>query len=288
MGLEDRQYYRDSQSFSPFQFSTRAMVVNIILLNVAIFIIDAFTPKLPDSTLQTLNYWLGIRYQEPWAIWNYLTYGFAHASLGSPKGIWHILGNMITLFFLGRAVEEMLGRKEFLRFYLIAIVVCGVGFTLIRHLFQIPFATCVGASGGVAAVVAVFVFAFPRATILLYGIIPIPAWLVGCLFLGFDFLNALDPNSSTAWEAHLIGFAFGAIYFIKKWNFSNLQFAFRNPLSASKPNLRVHVPDAIDEQLQEQADRILEKISQQGEESLTSRERKILTKYSQELRKRRH
>jgi membrane associated rhomboid family serine protease len=288
MGLEDRSYYRDSRSFAPLQFNSRSMVVNIILINVAIFVLDAFTPRLPGiSDLQTLSYWMGIRYQEPWAIWNYLTYGFAHSSFSAPRGIWHILGNMITLFFLGRAVEELLGRKEFLRFYLVSIVVCGIGFTLIRHLFQQPFGSCVGASGGVAAVVAVFVFAFPRATLLLYGIIPIPAWLVGCLFLFFDFLSALDPRSATAWEAHVIGFAFGAVYFLRKWNFSIWQFSLRNPLGDSKPRLKLHNPDLIDPRLQEQADQILEKISEQGEESLTSRERKILTRYSEQLRKRR-
>lgn len=286
MGLEDRQYYRESQDFSPLRFSSRSLVVNIILINVIIFVIDAFTPKIEGIDMRTLSYWMGIRSDQPWAVWNYLTYGFAHASLGSQTGIWHIAGNMITLFFLGRAVEELLGRKEFLRFYLVSIVVAGVGFTLIRFLFQTPFNVCVGASGGVSAVVAVFVFAFPRATLLLYGIIPIPAWLVGCLFLLFDFMNALNPGSTTAWESHLIGFAFGAIYYLQKWNFSNFEFAVRNPFPTG-PRLKVHNPVGIDEQLQEQADLILQKISDLGEENLTNRERKILKRYSEELRKKR-
>lgn len=289
MGFEDRQYYRESRNFSPLQFNSRSLVVNIILINVIIFVMDAFSPALTSGEsigVRSLNYWLGIRYDQPWAFWNYLTYGFAHASLGSKIGLWHIAGNMITLFFLGRAVEELLGRKEFLRFYLVSIVVAGVGFTLIRFLLQSPFSVCVGASGGVSAVVAVFVFAFPRATLLLYGIIPIPAWLVGCLFLFFDFMNALNPASTTAWESHLIGFGFGAIYYLQKWNLSDFQFAIRNPLPAG-PRLKIHDPSGIDDQLQMQADDILQKISDFGEESLTNRERKILKRYSEALRKKR-
>ena len=56
---------------------------------------------------------------------------------------------------------------------------------------------------------------------------------------------------------------------------------------SSKPKLRVHDPgsSARDEKLKAQADKILEKISEQGEESLTSKERKILNKYSKKLRK---
>ena len=58
-------------------------------------------------------------------------------------------------------------------------------------------------------------------------------------------------------------------------------------LFKSRPKLRVHNPDSADNKLKEQADQILAKINEHGEESLTSKERRILNKYSQKLRKNR-
>jgi hypothetical protein len=152
-------------------------------------------------------------------------------------------------------------------------------------LVNYQFGSLVGASGGVSAVVALFVFMFPRATLLLFGVIPMRAWILGVILLAHNFYIALNPESRTAWEAHLIGFGFGAAYYYGKWNFSALKFG---GLPKRKPKLRVHDPDEGDDpQLQEEADRILKKISEQGEASLSRRERKVLTQYSQRLRQRR-
>jgi membrane associated rhomboid family serine protease len=311
MGLQDRDYYQyeSEQRFSGFSLDRRSIVAILVAINVAIFFIDAFTPRAPlpaawqqeidaindpaekavverrvSSGMRSLCYQLGVRYEYPWYVWNYLTYGFAHASIMTETGFMHVLGNMITLFFLGRAVEMALGRKEFLRFYLVSIVVCGIGFTVLRHLFQAKFYCMVGASGGVSAVVALFVFMFPRETVLLFGVVPVKAWIIGIVLLAYNLLIALNPESSTAWEAHLIGFGFGGAYFFGKWNLSNFQFG---SLPKRQPKLKVHDPDHIDSSLQEDADRILKKISEQGEKSLTRRERKILTQYSEKLRNQR-
>jgi hypothetical protein len=54
-----------------------------------------------------------------------------------------------------------------------------------------------------------------------------------------------------------------------------------------RDNLKIHNPDAIDGKLQLEADRLLQKINDQGEASLTRRERKTLNKYSKMIRKQR-
>ena len=59
---------------------------------------------------------------EPWKWWQFLTYGFFH-DLNSPI---HILFNMIMLYVFGRMVEARMGAGEFLRFYLLAIVIGGI------------------------------------------------------------------------------------------------------------------------------------------------------------------
>ena len=280
MGLEDRQYYRNENYGSNFgsSFGQMTVVSKIVIVNLIIFLLDAF--------FQT-NQWLAVRSDHPFFFWTYLTHGFAHASYTSDIGIWHIAGNMITLWFLGRPVEHRLGRQEFLRFYLVAIVVSGLGFALFRFAVgNIPFLV-VGASGGVSAVVALFIFMYPREKILLMAIIPMPAWLLGVLLLLSNFMTAFNPESQIAWEAHLIGAAFGAVYYLRRWNLSRFDLGKFGKSLKPRPKLKVHNPSEVDDKLKSQADRILEKISQEGEESLTPRERKTLNKYSERLRKNR-
>ena len=87
-------------------------------------------------------------------------------------------------------------------------------------------------------------------------------------------------------EAHIVGAAFGALYYFGGLNFRWLTFDWLKRPFKSKPNLKVHKPDA-DSLLQKQADEVLQKIAEQGEDSLSNKERKILNKYSKSVRSKR-
>ncbi len=299
MGLEDRQYYRDQNEWgrqwqpggsrsggAPFSMSGRSIVVTLIVINVAIAILNLFTPTLPDGS-HWLNHLMTLStevIQKPWLFYTFLTYGFAHAPLDGDGGLFHIAGNMLVLFFLGRWVEYRLGYWEFLRFYLVAIVLSGIAFVLMR-LPGDP-ASCLGASGAVSAVLMLFVFMYPRQKVLLFFVLPIPAWLLGAFVVGSDILTSLKPESVIAWEAHFAGLAFGAAYAYFGWNLRWLRFERLGGLFQSKPRLKVHAP-GTDSPLQSEADQILKKIADQGEESLTPKERRLLNRYSKHIRKRR-
>ena len=112
------------------------------------------------------------------------------------------------------------------------------------------------------------------------------AWVLGVIFVTMDLLRSFDPDSPIAWEAHLTGFAFGAAYFFFKWNFNWLQTEKLTGMFKSKPNLKIHRP-GTEEKLKREADEILQKINDQGEESLNARERRVLKKYSEQIRKKR-
>jgi membrane associated rhomboid family serine protease len=317
MGYEDREYYRESDSYQGggsmpgFSFDRQSIITTLIIINVAIFLLDAFTPRvtaydmipnLPDDPTavvdlgdgqlttvaqlkaETLGHWLSdtlaLKAHRPWEIWAYLTHGFAHASISSKTGIFHVGFNMLTLFFLGKFVEHHLGRAEFLKFYLVSIVVGGAVWLLIQMLTGGQ-GSIVGASGAVSAVVVYFIFLMPNARLLLMGVIPVPAWGVGVMFLVNNLYYAFTA-SQIAWEAHLAGGAFGMAYHLLNWNFSRVQMP---DLKRSK--LKIHQPAGIDPKLQSEADRILEKISQQGESSLSRAELKTLNKYSKLIRKQR-
>lgn len=284
MGYEDREYYREEggrTGLPGFRFNQQSIIFSLIVINVVIFFLDAFTPRLENG-----EHWLGellaLKADKIWAIWTYLTYGFAHAPLDSETSVFHVGFNMLTLFMLGRTVEQHLGGREFLKFYLIAIVVSGVGWLLPKLIFG-GAGAMVGASGAVSAVVIYFVFLAPHAKLLIWGVIPTPAWVVGALFLLMNVSMAFRATN-VAWEAHLIGGAFGMLYYKLGWNFSSVEMP-----DMKRSKVKIHQPDdgGGDDKLQQEADRILEKISQQGESSLTRRELKTLNKYSKSIRKNR-
>ena len=275
MGLQDRQYYQDSYS-SPFVTGStggRSMVTILIVINVAIFVADMFFPVISSILAMHPN-------ELPLKFWQFVTYGFAHAPMQSKESFFHVGGNMLVLFFLGRPVEMRLGKEEFLKFYLVAILIAGLGYFLLNVGSPMPM---VGASGAVSAVVALFIFLYPKQTLLLMGVIPMPAWVLGVIVVGMDLLRSMDPKSVIAWEAHLAGFFFGAAYFYFNWNFSFLKTESISKALKQKPNLKVHRPNKLD-RIREEGEAILEKINLEGEDSLTAKERKVLKQYSQQLR----
>ena len=330
MGYENREYFRDEEAgnmFGGFRGfagggSTRSIVTTLIIINVAIFVLDMFSSnvdmtarlntegwgvdalnELKESSKTRLRWladFLALKTDilfKPWYWWQFLTYGFAHSSITTKTSLWHIVGNMIVLFFLGRPIENRLGRSEFLKFYLLAILASGFGYLLIQMVAgrvfvemganQVP-RTVVGASGAVSAVVAAFVVFYPKQKLLLWGILPMPAWVLGILIVGMDLLNSFNPDSNVAGEAHLVGLAFGAAYVLLKWNLSWLKFDWLSDRLSGKPNLKIHEPSKKEEQLKQLADQILQKIADQGESSLTARERRTLNKYSKSVRKKRN
>lgn len=291
MGFESRDYSRDYQEprsgVRGFQFGHQSVVTSLVVANVIVWFVSMFT-QAAEAQAPALDNWLSLRTDRLYYLWSYITYGFVHAPLGSKTGIWHIAGNMITLWFLGRPVEQRLGRSEFAKFYFASILVSGLGWLLLYFAFDSGVVSLLGASGAVSAVVVLFIFMYPRETILLMGILPMPAWVLGLLLLGSNLLTALNPASAIAWEAHFVGAAFGYLYFKLHWSFAKFQWDGFSNWKRSRTKLKLHDPHTIDQKLQLDADKILAKISEQGEEGLTGRERKLLKKYSERLRKNRN
>ncbi len=306
MGIYDREYYQeDDQGRRIVRANSQmSLVTKLVIINFAIFIADAFTRQVPGTGQGWLSHFLSLGtdvYMHPLKLWTLLSYGFAHASLGSPEGIWHVGMNMFMLWMFGRDVEMRLGKREFLTLYLVAIVVSGLVWlgletfwlfnselgALLRQAGQ-PM-TLVGASGAVMTVFILFVLYDPRRTLYIWGIVAVPAWMVGLLLVGSDYLRAItNPNDSVAWQAHLAGAGLAFLYFRFRWNFSRF---IPNKLPAASvrmgPRLKVHDPDQRDASLEDEADRVLAKVHQQGLGSLTARERKVLEAHSRRVRDRR-
>ena len=287
MGIYDRNYYQeDNESWRPRAAGTgRSLVATLIIINVVIFFIDAFSADHPEGG-KIISHFMALDSRTPWAIWQYLTYGFAHSSINSQVGIFHLLGNMIMLFVLGRPMEHKLGRDEFLKFYLLAIVFSGLVFMLVNLISGRP-AACVGASGAVTGVVFLFVFNYPNQMLYLMGVVPVKTWILGVIWVGYDVLQAFDPNNNVAVEAHMGGLAFACAYHFLGWNFRWIRTEKLAALFQRRTHLKVHHPDDDPgaAAISDQADRVLQKVHEEGEESLTRKERKILERYSRQVRK---
>ena len=103
-----------------------------------------------------------------------------------------------------------------------------------------------GASGAIAGVVVLYALNFPRRTLLLFFVIPIPAWLFGVLMVGLDMLGATGRagTSNVAYSMHLAGAAFAFVYYQRGWNLTRLTAGRLSwPTFRRKPRLRVHKPE---------------------------------------------
>ena len=284
MGLYDRDYYRPEHPTWTASGSRSAVGI-LIGINVAVWVLDVFVldgviTRHLAATVGTLT--------RPWMWWQFITYGFVH----DPNQVAHVAFNMLGLYFLGRDIEDVYGTKQFTLLYLAMIVFGGVLWAAAETLHGAPEQlSVVGASGAISGIVALYALNFPRRMLMLYFVIPVPAWFAGVLLVAVDAYGAIaqPEGSQVAFLVHLGGAGLALIYYLAGWNFAKWvpsSFSVRWP--RRRPKLRVHAPDADEEpNLSDEVDRILEKISREGETSLTRQERRTLETASRQYQKRR-
>jgi membrane associated rhomboid family serine protease len=292
MGIYDRDYYREQRPQHRIR-GPRTVVGALILVNVAFFLANGLlfsnASAHPDWLTGVMAVKVGTL-TRPLQWWQFLTYGFAHAP---PPDYWHVAANMLVLFFLGRDIEARYGAKEFLRLYLVMLVVASVVWALIAKLSGEPdYHSAVGASGAISGIVILYALNFPHRTLLLFFVIPVPAWVAALLVVLIDIFGALNPDTArVAFTAHLGGAASAFLYYKLGWNLTRWSGWFSLDWVKPRPKLRVHDPDrrnAPEEHgLRDEVDRILKKISEQGEQSLTRRERRTLETASRQYQQRR-
>jgi membrane associated rhomboid family serine protease len=285
MGIYDRDYQRGYDSEPGYHLAMpRMMTTNIILVTCALYVVQLLAGPWYEDAFKLHADW----YYRPWTFYQLVTYGFLHA----PNDLWHIVLNMLGLFIFGRDVELRYGRREYLIFYLSAIVVAGLVWTIA----EIPtgsISSALGASGGVTAVVILFALNFPFRTVLFMFFLPMPMWVAAVIFVVIDALGAMRIHDAgnVAFTAHLGGVFYALLYYkwggrlerlLPGWSLSSLKRL------KPRPKLRVHDPqDESEESTENQVDRILQKIQEQGQDSLTHGERRILEEASREYQKRR-
>lgn len=124
----------------------------------------------------------------------------------------HVLANCYFLYIFGDNVETLFGRLRFALFFVAAAMIGGLAEVLLT---QNTIAPIVGASGGIAGVMAAYLWCFPRNKlfqVVLFVQVKLPAWVYLFVWVGFQAVMGLfeTSNAGVAWFSHLFGFAFGA------------------------------------------------------------------------------
>jgi rhomboid family protein len=316
MGIYDREYYRREGPSFLGSFAGQGQVCKwLILINVVVFVL-----QLLSQAQQPLTEALILDPEKVWhgEVWRLLTYAFLH----SPGNIWHIVFNMLFLWWFGHEMEDLYGSREFLAFYLFAAVVGGLGFQFAWAMNWIPGASvpggldlppqllrllsvpkCLGASGAVTAVMVLYALHYPSRVILIWGLLPVPIWaFVGVQVLMDSFIFLGQRNTGTAVTVHLAGAAFGLAYYKSQLRIMSFWTSLRSwQRQRSRPPLRVyrgepvaaptHVPtpgaSEVDETMEARVDAVLEKVARSGQASLTEAERQILLRASEVYKRRR-
>jgi membrane associated rhomboid family serine protease len=308
--IENRDYMHDEPARGrAFRFRGSASVLLMITLAVAFAlqcVNDVYVRSWVDTWLALTPAALARGY-----VWQLLTFQFLHVDL------WHLLGNLLGLWFFGRFVEQVLGTKRFLVAYLGAGILGGLLQCVLMLLFRSHFVPLVfGASAGVTGMFAIFCRLQAGSEIRWNFILPIRADVLLWITAGISLFFTLVPSQrggSYAHAAHLGGILAGLAWVRLGWHRDYVTLPWENLLarwrawrlpqarqrkrelvraatvsghswqaSAKKPQLDLPPEEFISQEV----DPILDKISQQGIHSLTARERQILEAARKKMEKR--
>jgi len=173
------------------------ILLSIIIVNILLFI---------ATTIETnLILILGLQpagfLERPWTI---VTNLFIHGSL------WHLIANMVTLYFFGTYLSTLIGGRNFLIVYFVG----GILGNAVYMLLGPPFSIAIGASGAVFALGGALTVMRPNLRVFIFPIpAPIPLW--AAVIGGFVIISFFPL---VAWQAHLGGLVLGLIagYFLRR------------------------------------------------------------------------
>jgi membrane associated rhomboid family serine protease len=249
-------------------------VTQLIVANIAFFILTAVSPNAYDVLALVP---IGVL-QRPWTL---VTYMFLHA------GFMHLFFNMIGLFFFGPRLESRLGGRDFLLVYMLS----GIAGALLTFIFT-PQSAVVGASGAVLGVLAAYARIWPEERIYIWGILPVTARVMVIGLAVVSVASGFSRNGSDiAHFAHLGGLGAGWLFMMWRerrrkpaWGVTQPSVV-RSALGGARSRrdrwqaMKVEDLHIIN---RTEAERILMKLRDHGEASLTIDEQQFLDRFSRE------
>ena len=271
-------------------YKGNSAIRQIIMINLAAFIFTIFVGVIarlsgfPPEDLLEYFYIpsnIGKLIIRPWTI---LTNIFFHA------GFWHLLGNMILLYFIGRILEDFMDFKKIWKIFLYGGISGALLFVISYNIFPVfnevvGYKKLLGASGGVTAILVATGTYLPRYQIRPFGLFNVELRWVALFFVFRDLYMFPVSDNTGGLFAHMGGAIFGLVYVL------NLQGRITRPNLNQKPffwdrqrDERSRGPIITEKKPkpnQEEVDAILDKISQSGYDSLSKHEKEILFKASE-------
>ena len=287
-------------------------VVQLILLNVLVFaavvLLEAITFLSQAAGAQllimrqlVLSANLGVLLRHPWTV---LTYAFTH------QGFFHILFNMLNLYWFGQLLREYLGDRRLVSIYILGGLAGAAVFLLAYNLLPVlqPAAEAgqvvLGASGAVTAVIVAAATLLPdyQFSLILIGPVKIK-WIAAALvlislagvnggnsggeivhlggaLLGFVFIKQLKAGRDLGRPVQAVGDWFGRLLSARPAMRVSTPTRRTAPVAAAAPGT-AKKPAPTDLPMQDEVDRILDKISRSGYESLSKEEKQKLFRASQ-------
>ena len=288
-------YQQDSfwNSFKRGFMRMPTVIRTLIAINVGVFIFQAFFGGIQiggQSLYRYINDLFGFNPNLVTAVtqpWRFVTYMFLHGDG------FHLLFNMLWLWWMGRAVEEGLGPRTFAVIFFGA----GIGGAMLHIAFSFLYGSSlvIGASGAVFGVMVAFAYMYPTMPIMLFLLPPIEARYVVAGLIVLDVL-LLGDGERVARLVHLGGAGIG--YLLVKAHYNGVDLSkfvrpiekiwnpelsgFSNKKKKEKKRKKnrdmysVSDVEILDEEEISDLDEILEKISKKGYDGLTKEEKKKL------------
>lgn len=254
---------------------SRVVLLTLLALNVAVFVIQLFVEASQPGFIREFFGISDAGVRQAYS-WQFFTAMFLH------NGPWHLLGNMLVLYFLGRDLETILGQRHFLYLYLAGSFAGELG-----HLFLMP-SDCVlfAASGGVAAVLVAYATVLPElelTTLRFFGrSIRLKAKHLVSGTLGLTLiLLCIDRSGAVVHSACLGGCMAGWLY-AHLLGFGRPSFLQRMLVRQRAAAERYRHMDA-GQFIAEEIDPLLDKILRAGFKSLTRAERRILARAREKI-----
>lgn len=277
--------------------------VQLIIINVVVFLVLAVikvfsTAAGYESIFEMIYAQLAIPapffsfLSKPWTI---ITYAFVH----DLTGIFHILFNMLIFYWFGKLFIEYLGSDKLVALYVLGAIAGGISYLLVYNTIpfyqsQTPLLGMVGASAAVYAVLVGTAVLLPDYTFFLMFLGPVKIKYIAIFYIVLSFLGSVGGNAGGN-VAHLGGALIGFVY-IKQlqigvnWGgwITTLLDWFKS-IFVSQPKVKVTYRKSepkvhqaarpttkASKASQDEIDTILDKISDQGYESLSKEEKEKL------------
>ena len=287
--------YRDDNPRILFPIVT----FGIIGVNIAIFLFQFFGIGNNPDLARNFVYTFGFIPSE----FNFLT---LFSSMFLHGGFWHIAMNMLMLWMFGSELENIWGRKEFLRFYIVTGAGAGV-FSLVPYFIGVlsgyrgTIPSIIGASGAVYAILLAYAVTYPDRKVLVYMLVPIKVKYL-MLIMGFMTFASVGNGDGISHITHLGGLVVGWFYLRKNGRYRGLNIPWRQWLgrvtkirfvnddapgrsgpSASKPQQQGWHRVRSETELRKEMDALLDKITRVGYENLSNTEKERLLELSSQL-----